>query len=284
MKNTTNSIQTLLKKSARKLEVISDSAFLDAELILAHCLGENRTYLHTWPEKILDNIQLNMFYNLIEKRLTDYPIAYMLGTKPFWTLDLIITTDVLIPRPETELLIEIALEKIKDTKNPKILDLGTGSGAIALALSSERPDANIIAVDYSEEALMVARKNAIELELDQQVSFIQSDWFDDVIEKDFDLIVSNPPYIDPEDTHLQGTIRHEPQKALIADKEGMSDIEIIIKKSHPFLKISGWLILEHGFDQSGKTSSLLSAQYYSDIMKYRDFNNNLRVTVAQKQY
>ena len=281
---TTGSIQSLLKHASEQLEKISDSAYLDAEILLAHCLGKNRTYLHTWPEKELDANQLREFRNLIEKRLTDYPIAYLLGTKPFWTMDLTVTPDVLIPRPETELLVEIALDKIRNIKNPQILDLGTGSGAIALALASERPDANVVATDYSEKALAVANYNALELKLNKQVCFIKSNWFDDIKASEdlFDLIVSNPPYIDPEDLHLKGTIRYEPIQALVADDHGMSDLERIIQKSHSFLKRNGWIVLEHGFDQAEKTSVLLSNNNFKKTKSVSDLNNNLRVTMGCK--
>ena len=279
---TTDSIQVLLKQTIKKLEGISDSAHLDAELLLAHCLGKNRSYLHTWPEKKLDAKQLECFNSFIEKRLTDYPVAYLLGKKPFWTLELIVTPDVLIPRPETELLVEIALEIIKEIKNPKILDLGTGSGAIALALASERQDATILAIDNSEAALLVAKTNAKELKLDQLVSFRKSNWLEKITDRDFDLIVSNPPYIDPEDEHLTGTIRHEPQQALVADDQGMRDLEKIIQKSHPFLTKNGCLILEHGFDQSEKTIRLLTTNLYSETQSFLDLNNNPRITLGRR--
>ncbi len=279
---TTNSIQARLKIASKRLADVSDSANLDAELLLAHCLYKNRTYLHTWPEKELDTTQLKYFNSLISKRLTDYPVAYLLGRKPFWTLDLIVTPDVLIPRPETELLVEIALEKIKEIKQPKILDLGTGSGAIALALASERKDAIIIATDNSEAALLVAKTNACELRLDKQLTFIKSNWLEKVTATNFDLIVSNPPYIDPDDAHLKGTIRHEPIQALIADDCGMQDIEKIIQKSHPFLTKGGWLILEHGFDQAEKVSRLLLSNCYSESKSLIDLNGNWRLTLGSK--
>lgn len=280
-----HSIQTLLKKSSKQLEVISDSAYLDAELLLAHCLDKNKTYLHTWPENKLNKKQLDCFFALIKKRLTDYPVAYLIGKKPFWSFELMVTPDVLIPRPETELLVETALEKIKHIKKPNVLDLGTGSGAIALAIASERPDSMITATDNSQSALQIAKINADKLGLNKQVSFVESHWFDNLdkqTEDHFDLIVSNPPYIDPEDYHLQGTIRYEPQQALIADSKGMLDIEKIIQKSHPFLKKSGFLILEHGFDQSEKTLALLSANHFTENKSYRDLNNNWRISLGCK--
>ena len=278
----TDSIQALLKQASNKLVKISESANLDAELLLAHCLGKNRSYLYTWPEIELNAAQLRNFHALIGKRLTDYPVAYILGKKPFWTLELKVTPDVLIPRPETELLVEIALEKIFNIENPTILDLGTGSGAITLALASERKDAEIIASDNSEAALQVAKLNATELGFDQQVSFIKSNWFDEVSDKEFDLIVSNPPYIDPEDIHLASSIRHEPQQALVAGDKGMQDIEKIIQKSQPLIKKGGWLILEHGFDQAKKVTHLFSNNLYLDIKSYMDLNDNWRITLGRK--
>lgn len=281
---TSDTIQELLTQASTQLSDISDSARLDAELLLAHCVGKNRTYLHTWPDKKLDFNAVNCFKKLIEKRLTDYPVAYLLGKKAFWTMDLIVTPDVLIPRPETELLVEIALEKIKDLREPRILDLGTGSGAIALALASERKDATIIATDYSENALNIATANANELKLNQQITFIRSDWFEEITGNEFDLIVSNPPYIDPEDRHLKSTIRHEPKQALIANNKGMSDIEKIIQKSHLVLNTGGFLILEHGFDQATKTAGILQNCNYQEVQNFKDLNCNYRVTLGRNSH
>ena len=275
------SIKTALQEATQKLVQTSDSAVLDAELLLAHCLGKNRCFLHTWPEQKLDKNQLDCFNNHIEKRLTDYPVAYLLGQKAFWTFELMVTPDVLIPRPETELLVELALEKINGVSNPKILDLGTGSGAIALALASERKDANIFATDYSEKALIIANENAKQLKVDHQIEFLQSDWYKNIKENNFDLIVSNPPYIAPDDPHLLQTIRHEPREALVADNLGMNDIEFIIQNSIGYLKDGAWLILEHGYDQSQQTQKKLNQSAYINVKSMTDINGNIRVTTAQ---
>ncbi len=279
---TSNTIKSVLLNTQSKLADISDSPALDAELLLAFCIDKNRSYLFTWPDNIVDKKDLNYFNQLIEKRLTDYPVAYLLGTKAFWTLDLLVTPDVLIPRPETELLVEIALEKIKNIAKPKILDLGTGSGAIALALASERPDARIIACDYSEKALLVAKKNAIDNNLDHQVTFIQSDWFSNITDTDFDLIVSNPPYIDADDPHLLQTIRHEPQDALVADNNGMKDIQTLIKRAPKYMRKGSWVIIEHGYEQSEKTLWLLKRQNLGNSKTYSDINQNPRISIAEK--
>jgi release factor glutamine methyltransferase len=280
-KDNLNSIFSVLKNARNALQDSSDSPALDAELLLAHCLGKNQTYLHTWPEKLLNTQQSACFSRFIEKRKTDYPVAYMLGHKEFWTLDLIVTEDVLIPRPETELLVEIALEKIKHINKPNILDLGTGSGAIALALASERRDALITACDYSNDALKIATKNAINNQLDGAVTFIKSNWFSNIKEQFFDLIVSNPPYIDPDDPHLQQSIKHEPIQALMAKRKGFADIETIIKKSPAYLNKQGFLIVEHGFEQSELTLKLFNQYGFSHAKNCIDLNHNPRVSFAQ---
>ncbi|MCF6189561.1 MAG: peptide chain release factor N(5)-glutamine methyltransferase [Cocleimonas sp.] len=262
---------------------ISDSPALDAELLLAHCLNKNRSYLFTWPENTLDEAQASCFNSLLEKRLTDYPVAYLLGTKAFWTLDLIVTPDVLIPRPETELLVEVALDKIRNIKTPKILDLGTGTGAIALALSSERPDAQITACDYSSEALKIAKLNAKNHGLSEQVTFIESNWFSN-IEGEFDLIVSNPPYIAENDPHLLQTIRHEPQQALVAKDTGMRDIDILIKDGDDYLKNESWIIIEHGHDQGAKTLESFNKKGFSNAETRLDISQNPRLSFAQVIY
>lgn len=264
------------------MEKTSDSPALDAEILLAYCLNKNRSYLFTWPENKIDEKQLQCFNALIKKRLTDYPVAYLVGTKAFWTLDLIVTEDVLIPRPETELLVEIALEKIQNIDNPKIIDLGTGSGAIALALASERPDTKIIASDFSVKALNVAKLNADKYKLKHQITFIESNWFSNITEDDFDLIVSNPPYISPDDSHLKQTIRHEPQQALVAKNEGIQDIEILVKTGKQYLKKEAWMLLEHGYDQGNKTLDIFAQYGLKKGETYCDLNINPRISIAQR--
>jgi len=278
---TSQSIKNVLAKTRTKLEGISDSPDLDAELLLAHCLGKNRTYLHTWPEQQVTDSQLSQFQSLIQQREDDYPVAYMLGSKAFWTFELTVSPDVLIPRPETELLVEIALEKIKDISNPKILDLGTGSGAIALALASERKDAIVVASDNSEKALNIAKINAKKFGLEEQINFQYSAWFANLTEKGFDLIVSNPPYIACDDQYLEKTTRHEPQSALISENEGLQDIDNIIRGSTRFIKDNSWVILEHGFEQGKQTQQLFLKHGYTDEVTQKDINQNPRVTYAR---
>jgi release factor glutamine methyltransferase len=280
-KDNLNSIFSVFKNARNALQDSSDSPALDAELLLAHCLGKNQTYLHTWPDKLLNTQQSSCFSRFIEKRKTDYHVAYMLGHKEFWTLDLIVTEDVLIPRPETELLVETALEKIKHINKPKILDLGTGSGAIALALASERPDAQITASDFSLQALDIAKKNAIKNQLSRNLTFTQSNWLDNIAERNFDLILSNPPYINPTDPHLLETIRFEPRSALVAKNKGLSDIKMIIQQAKSHLKQGGFLIIEHGFDQAEQVLKLFQKNSFNNEKNQRDLNKNPRVSYAQ---
>ena len=275
------SIKATLKAATDKLKSISDSPALDAELLLAHCLDKNRTYLHTWPEKVLSTKQQHCYSKLINKRLTDYPVAYLLGEKAFWSLDLIVTPDVLIPRPETELLVELALEKVTNIHQPKILDLGTGSGAIALAIASERTNADIYASDFSLKALDIAKKNAIKNQLSNNLTFIQSSWLNDIVERDFDLILSNPPYINPTDPHLLETIRFEPRSALVAKNKGLNDIKIIIQHAKSHLKQGGFLIIEHGFDQAEQVLQLFQKNGFKNEKNQRDLNKTPRVSYAQ---
>lgn len=271
----------MLCSASKQLESVSDSAQLDAELLLSHCLGKDRTFLYTWPERTIDKEQLVCFEKLVDKRLTDYPIAYILGEQEFWSLKLKVTPDVLIPRPETELLVETALEKIKDIAKPKILDLGTGTGAIALALATERKDAMITATDFSIKALDVAKQNAENLGFSEQIQFIQSDWFTDIPQEKYDLIVSNPPYIANDDPHLTQSIRHEPMSALVSKNSGLEDIEKIISGAKNYLEDSAWLLLEHGFEQADQSIELLKKQGYTDLSDLKDYHQNPRVSLAR---
>ncbi len=278
------SIKSVLKNATKILQETSSSAELDAELLLAYCLNKSRTYLYTWPEIELNKQQIDCYETLIAKRQTDYPVAYLLGTKAFWTLDLLVSPDVLIPRPETELLVEVALNKIRSLNNPRILDLGTGSGAIALALAFERPDTKVFATDFSRHALQIARQNALRNHLAKRVTFFESDWFSNIADntdEKFDLIVSNPPYIALKDPHLLETIRYEPQEALVAEEEGMRDIKCIIEKSPFFLAKNGWLVIEHGYNQAKKCQTLFSHNSFIHCTSITDLSGLERVTLAQ---
>ncbi len=284
----TYSIKTVLTAARENLKNTSDSPSLDADLLLAHCLDKTRSYLHTWPEKKLSSNQVNCFNNCIQQRMNDFPVAYLLGSQSFWTLDLIVNPNVLIPRPETELLVELALEKLTSINKPKILELGTGSGAIALALASERSDAGILATDNSIKALYVAKENTRNLKLESQIRFLHSNWYSELEinklkEYNFDLIVSNPPYIEKNDPNLEKTTQFEPQEALLAKNKGMQDIETIIKYGSGYLKQKGWMLIEHGSTQGSLVEQCYIVNGYSKVKKLNDLNGHQRVCLAQSK-
>lgn len=257
----------------------SSSARLDAELLLAHTLGKQRAYLYTWPEKALTSEQASLFNNFLAKRAALYPIAYLTGHQEFWSLDLKVTADVLIPRADTELLVEVALDKIAGLDAPNILELGTGSGAIALALATERPDSKVVATDLSQAALSVATENQRSLKIGN-IRFLQSDWFENIPTEKFDLIVSNPPYIDPDDSHLAEGIRHEPLQALVAESNGLHDLQQIATAAPNYLNDTGWLIMEHGYDQGEQVSNILNEAAYQAISCMKDLAGNDRINLG----
>lgn len=274
-------ISELLKLSSQ-LTAISDSPQLDCELLLCYTLDVDRTWLRTWPEKEISQPLEAKFRALLEQRVEGQPIAYLIGSRGFWSMDLQVSKDTLIPRPETELLVELALGQ-QLPKNSDGLDLGTGTGAIALALASERPDMNFVAVDSQSGAVSLANKNCQALGL-ANVEIFQSDWFDSVqlTEDQFDLIVSNPPYISATDPHLQqGDVRFEPNTALVSGIDGLDDLKKIIAKSPFYLKPNGWLLLEHGFDQGSAVARLMSEAGFQKVVTHQDYNLIDRVTLGQ---
>ena len=275
-------IKTLLAHAANTLTSHSDSPLLDAEVLLGFVLGKPRTYLRAWCDNTLTDQQQAAFEALIKQRQQGTPIAYLTGTREFWSRDFRVTSDVLIPRPDTELLIELSLELIPKNQAVKLIDLGTGSGIIAVTLAAERPNAHVTAVDASLAALAVAQHNARHHQL-TNIEFYQSDWFSNVPESLFDLVISNPPYIDPDDEHLQqGDVRFEPQSALIADNQGLSDIQIIADKARSYLTPQGHLLIEHGYNQAPQVQAIFNALAYDKVQSYRDLSGQPRVTYGQK--
>ncbi len=273
--------QELLADAHQQLQSTSESARVDAEILLAYCLQKSRTYLYTWPEKTVDSRAEATFRQLLEERIRGVPVAHLTGQREFWTLNLKVTPDTLIPRPETELLVETAIFLLKERTSPSILDLGTGSGAIALSLASERPDLNITACDFSVAALAVATENANTHQL-HNVSFIQSDWFSNLPPQRFDVIVSNPPYIEASDPHLtQGDVRFEPLSALIAGQGGLDDIRHIVQTAPHWLTHGGWLLLEHGYNQGTAVTTLLQLVGFQQVHCLPDLAGNPRVSLGQ---
>jgi len=247
---------------------------LDAEILLAGILKSNRAHLHAFPEKILTENEIAEYEHLCSARQNGWPVAYLLHSQSFWTLDLEVTPDTLIPRPETELLVETALQHVAHDGS-LIADLGTGSGAIALALASERPNLRIHATDISREALHVARKNATRLGL--SIVFHKGDWLQALPEMLFDVIVSNPPYIAAGDSHL-AALQHEPQLALVSGSDGLSAIRKIVSGSGKYLQQDGWLFIEHGFDQAKEVRNLFEKAGFIGIFTKRDLSGQERVT------
>ncbi|MBU2293739.1 MAG: peptide chain release factor N(5)-glutamine methyltransferase [Gammaproteobacteria bacterium] len=253
---------------------------LDAELLLAHALGKSRSYLHTWPERELDAPQLERFQAAITRRQAGEPVAYILGQQGFWSLELEVAAHTLIPRPDTELLVETVLALLPATP-AALLDLGTGTGAIALALASERPAWRLTGVDRVPEAVALAERNRARLKL-SNANFAESHWFSALVGQRFQLIVSNPPYIAADDRHLaEGDVRFEPSSALVAGADGLDDIRLIIQQAPDYLEAGGWLLLEHGFDQAVAVRELLSARGFSAVESRRDLGGHERISLGR---
>jgi release factor glutamine methyltransferase len=275
-------IKTLLAQAAKTLTNHSDSPILDAEVLLGFVLGKPRTFLRAWCDNTLTDQQITAFETLIRQRQQGMPIAYLTGTREFWSRDFRVTSDVLIPRPDTELLIELSLELIPKNQAVNLIDLGTGSGIIAVTLAAERPNAHVTAVDASLAALEIAKHNAQYHQL-ANIEFYQSDWFSNVPKLLFDLVISNPPYVDADDEHLQqGDVRFEPQSALIADNQGLSDIQIIADKARSYLTPQGHLLIEHGYNQAPQVQAIFNALAYDKVQSYRDLSGQPRVTYGRK--
>lgn len=275
-------ISQLLQHATEQLNKTSDTARLDSEILLAYVLNENRTYLFTWPEKEITELQGQNFSKLLHRRMKGEPIAYIIGEQEFWSLPFKVTPDTLIPRPETELLVELSLQKIPPDANFNILDLGTGSGAIALAIAKERPLCRITGIDQSRQALIVAEDNAHNLKI-TNVHFQHSHWFHELnTTPQYHLIVSNPPYIASHDPHLsQGDVRFEPDSALSSGPDGLNDIREIADQARQFLVTGGWIFIEHGYDQSTAITNLLAHLDYKNIIDHKDLADLPRVASAQ---
>jgi release factor glutamine methyltransferase len=277
----TSTIAQALQMGREQLQFHYDSAALEAEILLCHCLEKNRAYLRTWPEKPLTADALAHYQQLLTRRQQGEPIAYITGYKEFWDLRLRVTPEVLIPRPETEHLVELALEKIPPNAAWHIADLGTGSGAIALSLAKERPRCQMTATDQSAASLAVAKDNAMHNNI-QNVRFRQGFWFEAVTDEHFHMIVSNPPYVAENDTHLQqGDLRFEPQRALSAGPDGLDDIEYIIARAGAHLKTPGWLLLEHGYQQGDAVLALLQRHGFCDLQCHSDYAQLERVSLGR---
>ncbi|WIX34872.1 peptide chain release factor N(5)-glutamine methyltransferase [Salinicola sp. JS01] len=265
-----------LRHAARRLSA-SPSARLDAEVLLMHAHGVDRTWLYTWGDRELPAESAARFEALIERRVAGWPVAYLTGRREFWGLELDTSPVTLIPRPDTERLVEAALA-VATTAQGTLLDLGTGTGAVALAFASERPDWHVLGADVEPQAVALASANGARLGL-TNARFVQSDWFGALAGERFAIIVANPPYIDADDPHLgRDDVRFEPRRALVAADAGLADLRALVASAPAFLEPGGWLWLEHGHTQAGAVRALLGDAGYGQIASLSDLGGHERVS------
>lgn len=263
------------------------NAKLDANLLLQAVTKRSRSAIFAFGETELNEAEQNQLNQMLERRTKGEPMAYILGEKEFWSLPLKVSSETLIPRPDTERLIEVALDwankRLENQENLQILDLGTGTGAIALALASElKQKAQVLGVDFKPEVVVLAESNRQTLQI-ENARFQQSDWFSTLVNQQFDLIVSNPPYIDAEDENLQiGDVRFEPLTALVADNHGLSDLQKIIENAPLYLKPNGALFLEHGWQQALDVQHIFHQNQWQAVETFKDYANLDRITKAEK--
>ena len=269
--------EALLTEASSRIE--SDSPRLDAELLLSNITGLSRTSFRAWPEREVTNAHAEAFEALVQERVAGRPVAHLLGHQEFWSLPLKVSASTLIPRPDTECLVEVALA-LPLPPQASVLDLGTGTGAIALALASEHVGWRISACDAVPEAVALARENAVALGLN--LSVVQSSWFSGLEPERFDLIVSNPPYIPDSDRHLEeGDVRFEPASALVSGSDGLDDLRLIISQAPDWLVEGGWLLVEHGFDQAEAVAQLFHTRGFKAVETRQDYGNRDRMTLGQ---
>jgi release factor glutamine methyltransferase len=278
-------VQDAIKLALEVLQPKQDrySASTDAEFLLVHCLDKSFTWLKTWPEYVLSQEQENRYQCLLNRRQQGEPIAYLTGEKAFWSLVLETNASTLIPRSETELLVEMALEYLAEKTDATILDLGTGTGAIALSIAAEREGDQVTACDFNQAAVNLAIRNAKKNNI-ENVSIFKSDWFESIHDLKFNLIVSNPPYIDKNDPHLKlADLVFEPTSALVAEDCGLADIKLIAQQSIGFLKPGGCLMFEHGFEQAESVRAIFENNGFIEISTIKDLAGLDRVTLALLQ-
>lgn len=268
-----------VKQAVNRLSA-SDSAKRDAEILLEHVTGRSRTYLFAFGETELKATEFEQAELLLQRREKGEPIAYIVGEREFWSLPFYVSPATLIPRPDTECLVEQALSRMTE-QSSQILDLGTGTGAIALALASELPQSQVIGVDFNPDAVLLAQRNQQRLHI-PNAHFLQSNWFASLSIQQFDMIISNPPYIDENDVHLsEGDVRFEPLTALVAQNEGLADLAHIINESKKYLKYQGWLLLEHGWTQGSAVRDLFNEHGYTKVETCLDYGGRERISLGQ---
>jgi len=273
-------LDAAIADAVERLSPTSDSARLDAEILLCQTIDMPRSYLFAHPEDELDDLTRNRFEALLQRRLQGEPMSYITGTREFWSHELQVSPATLVPRPETELLVELALRKIPRKAEWDVLDLGTGSGAIAISIGAERPLCTITATDISTDALAIARENVRQADL-ANVTCLPGNWTDPVAEKRFNIIVSNPPYVREDDEALSD-LRFEPLSALASGQDGLDDIRVLATKCITVLKDDGWLMMEHAADQKDDVATILEEAGWGDIRCHNDLAGLPRVTVARR--
>ena len=278
--NEPQQIRAILDDATRRLEALSESPRLDAELLLARAIDMPRSYLFAYPEEPLDQLAIKRFEEALDRRLAGEPMAYITGIREFWSLELLVTPATLVPRPETELLVELALHLIPRRAEWQILDLGTGSGAIAIVIAKERPLSGVTATDISAAALDVARQNARACEV-PNVEFLEGDWTAPVANRRFNLVVSNPPYVRSDDVALEA-LHREPRNALAAGMDGLDAIRTLARDCAALLEPGGVLLIEHGAEQRDAVAEVLREHGWSDLRCHNDYAGLPRVTVARR--
>ncbi len=274
-------IYQALREARVQLQASSPSPAVDASILLCHILGCSSAHLIAWPDKVLSQQQATKFHTALQQRIEGTPVAYITGEREFWSLNLKVTSDVLIPRPETETLVEFVLERFSASTSVKLADVGTGSGAIACALAVERPQWDVFATDLSAAALDIARINASAYKL-ENVQFFQGRWLEPLAAHDFDVIISNPPYVALGDPHLsEGDVRFEPESALTSGERGMDAITLLTRQSPDYLKAGGWLIVEHGCDQQRAAADCFRQGGFDNIVQLTDLAGLPRLSAGQ---
>lgn len=276
-------IKQAIQTAEKQLQPHVEAPRLEAEILLGHLLGKSHTWLIAWSDTGLDDPQLQRYTHLLNKRIQGTPIAYLTAEREFWSLPLRITADTLIPRADTELLVETCLDLYTVEESITVADLGAGSGAIALAIATERPEWRILATDRSQRALEVAIYNAEALHVDN-IQLFQGDWFDALpADTRVEVLLSNPPYIPDDDPHLQqGDLRFEPRSALASGADGLDAIRLIVSKASAYLKPGGYLLLEHGYNQGNAVRQLMYQSTLGEVSTLTDLAGHERVTIGRK--
>ena len=273
-------LDAAVAEATQRLSTNSDSARLDAEILLCRSINMPRSYLFAHPEDVLDELTIGRLDKLLQRRADGEPMAYIMGVREFWSRELLVSPATLVPRPETELLVELALREIPREANWQVLDLGTGCGAIAVAIASERLMCDVTATDISTDALAIARENVRQASL-ANVICIEGDWIEPVAGRRFNIIVSNPPYVGASDDALQA-LAYEPMTALASGEDGLDAIRILASDCGALLEAEGLLIIEHGVEQQDDVASILAAEGWSDITCHNDLAGRPRVTAARR--